>query len=340
MTDLAYPVHRSHRTAPIGDVLRRTWSQVEVRRALQLLLAAIWLIDGVLQLQAVFFTKSFGTQMIAPMSAGVPGFLGHSITWSGAHIASDAQLANAVFAAIQILLGLGIAWRPTLRWTLLASIAWSIGVWWIGEGLGGVTNGGADPVNGAPGAVILYALLAVLLWPREQEAGSTSPFVAAMAIGASWARALWLVLWGSFAYFAVAGTNSASQGLHDLIAGEADGEPGWIAWLDRNAASPISHDGLTISIVLAVLLAIVALGVYLPARYVNPTLVLAIVLSLAFWVIGENFGALLAGGATDVNSGPLLVLLAVAYWRDQRQSATTSRSSASGGEPTLLAEGV
>jgi hypothetical protein len=32
------------------------------------------------------------------------------------------------------------------------------------------------------------------------------------------------------------------------------------------------------------------------------------------WVFGEAFGAILAGGATDVNSGPLLALLALAYW--------------------------
>jgi len=336
MTDLAYPTAASYRAAPTRTFVRGALSRIEVRRALQLVLAAIWLVDGVLQLQATFFTKSFGSQMIGPMSAGVPGFLGHSITWSGAHIASDAQLSNAVFAAIQILLGLGIAWRPALRWTLAASVAWSIGVWWIGEGLGGITNGGADPVNGAPGAVILYALLAVLLWPRKSSAGSTSPFVAAMAVGTNWAKALWLVLWGSLAYFAVAGANSAPQGLHDLISGEADGEPGWIAWLDRNAASPLSHDGLAISIVLAVLLGIVAIGVYLPARFVNPTLVLAIVLALAFWVIGENFGALLAGGATDVNSGPLLVLLAASYW----YRAVRRASSAPDGALVLSTEGA
>ena len=62
-----------------------------------------------------------------------------------------------------------------MRLALAASIAWSIGVWWFGEGFGGVLSGAASPLNGAPGAVILYALLAVLLWPADREAGRPSP---------------------------------------------------------------------------------------------------------------------------------------------------------------------
>jgi lipopolysaccharide export LptBFGC system permease protein LptF len=68
-------------------------------------------------------------------------------------------------------------------------------------------------------------------------------------------------------------------------------------------------------VVLAVLLAIVAVGTFLPARVANATLVAAIVLGIAIWIVGENFGALFTNGATDVNSGPLLVLLSISYWR-------------------------
>ncbi len=35
---------------------------------------------------------------------------------------------------------------------------------------------------------------------------------------------------------------------------------------------------------------------------------------LAIWVVGENFGGILTGTGTDPNSGPLLMLLAAAYW--------------------------
>ncbi len=56
------------------------------------------------------------------------------------------------------------------------------------------------------------------------------------------------------------------------------------------------------------------MGVYLPAPLARATLILAIVLTAVIWVVGEAFGTILTGGATDPNSGPLLALLALAYW--------------------------
>ncbi len=287
----------------------------DVRRALQLGLAAIWLLDGVLQYQPFMFTKAFG-QMIGATSSGNPGVVSHPINWNAALIEHHLVLLNAIFATVQLLLGLGIAYRPTVRLALAASIVWALGVWWFGEGLGGVLSGAADPVNGAPGAVILYALLAVLLWPSDRlvPSGALAPFVAARAVGAHVARALWLVLWGSLAYFALTPANRAPQALHDMIAGMASGEPGWLAALDKHSAALVAHQGLAASIVLAIALAIVAVGVFLPSPVARATLILAIVLAAVIWAVGEAFGTILTGGGTDPNSGPLLALLALSYW--------------------------
>jgi hypothetical protein len=199
-----------------------------------------------------------------------------------------------------------------VRVALAASIAWAVGVWWFGEGLGGVLNGAASPLTGAPGAVIIYALLAVLLWPADRE--RSAPFTAARAVGAHLARALWLVLWLSLAYFALTPANRAPQALNGMIAGMESGQPGWLSAIDRGAASLVAHQGLTASIVLAVALVLIAVGVYLPRPAAKAALVLAIVVALVIWVVGEAFGMILAGGATDPNSGPLLVLLALTYW--------------------------
>jgi len=283
----------------------------DARRLLQLTLAGIWLLDGVLQYQAFMFSKGF-SDMLAGTASGNPRVVASPITWDAALVQHHLVLLNAIFATIQLLIGIGIAWRPTVRVALAASIAWSLGVWWFGEGLGMVLTGDVSPVNGAPGAVILYALLAVLLWPADRPA--PAPFVAARAVGAPVARALWLVLWLSLAYFALLPANRAPQALHDMIAGMTDGEPGWLAALDRGAASLVAHQGLAASIVLAIALVIVAAGVYLPAPAARGTLVLAIVVAALIWVFGEAFGEIMTGGATDPNSGPLLVLLALAYW--------------------------
>ncbi len=222
------------------------------------------------------------------------------------------MLVNTIFATIQLLIGLGIAFRPTVRVALAGSIAWAIGVWWFGEGLGGVLSGAASPLNGAPGAVIIYALLAVLLWPADREV--PAPFTAARAVGAQVARALWLVLWLSLAYFALTPDNRAPQALNGMIAGMESGEPGWLADLDKGAASLVANQGLAASIVLAAALVVIAVGVYLPPPAAKATLVLAIVVAALIWVFGEALGTILTGGGTDPNSGPLLALLALTYW--------------------------
>ena len=286
----------------------------DTRRRLQLVLAAIWLLDGVLQYQAFMFSRGF-SQMLDSVAPGNPAVIADPITWAAKIVAQHPVPTNAAFATIQVLIGLGIACRRTIRPALAASILWAVAVWWFGEGLGGILNGSASPVNGAPGAVIIYALLAVLLWPVADGDGAAQPrFVAGRPVGATVARVLWLVLWGSLAYFAVTAANRTAQGLHDMVAGMASGEPSWLSAINRGAADVLAQHGLAASIVLAVLLAVVAVGVFLPAPLSRTAVVLAIVIALVIWVAGEDFGTILAGGATDPNSGLLLAVLAAAYW--------------------------
>ena len=279
------------------------------RRWLQLALAAMWLLDAILQLQSFFFTQGFG-QMLAATAAGDPAVIAGPVNWSARLIEAHPTWTNAAFASVQMFLALGIAWRPTLKAALATSVAWSLGVWWLGEGLGGVLAGTASPASGAPGAVILYALLAVLLWPVESEGA----FVAARPLGVRSARLVWLAVWGSLAYFAVQSANRTAQGLHQMLSGMASGEPGWLASLDRDAAGLLAGQGTLASVVLAVVLGVVAAGIFGPVPAARAAVLLAIVVALVIWVVGENFGGILTGSGTDPNSGPPLVLLAIAYW--------------------------
>lgn len=53
-----------------------------------------------------------------------------------------------------------------------------------------------------------------------------------------------------------------------------------------------------------------AIGVWTRLRW--PALAIGVVLSLAYWVLGQSIGGpFWIGNATDVNAGPLFVLLAV-----------------------------
>src|SRR5262249_39124182 len=80
--------------------------------------------------------------------AGNPAIVARPVSWSAAFIDHHVGVLNAVFAAIQVLLGLGIAWRPTRRLALAASVAWALAVWWLGEGLGGLLSRTARPRHG------------------------------------------------------------------------------------------------------------------------------------------------------------------------------------------------
>jgi len=295
----------------------------DARRRLQLVFAAVWLLDAALQFQPFMFTKAFsGT--LAGTAAGNPAIIADPITWNAGIVTHYPVLTNSIFATIQLLLAAAIACRPTVKIGLAGTVVWSLGVWWFGEGLGGVLTGTASPLDGAPGAVILYALLAALLWPPGETTPRTPrlwpsrrsepPFVAARPLGAAVARLLWLALWGSLAYFAVQPAGRTPQGLHDTIAGMADGEPHWIASMDGHVAGLLAHQGGAVSIALAAVFAAVAAGIFLPAPSARAALTLAALTAALIWVAAQNFGAIFTGSGTDPNSGPLLALLVAAYW--------------------------
>lgn len=290
------------------------WRPPDGRRLLQLALATVWLIDGVLQLQPSMFTPGSDglSAMLGGTAAGNPHAVAQSITWNASIVDHHAVATNTAFALIQILIGLGIAWRPSVKVALGASIVWSLGVWWFGEGLGGVLHGAGTPVGGGPGAVLFYALLAVLLWPTDRDA-ETPSFAAARAVGLTAAKAIWAVVWVGMALLALIGAGRSPQGIHDVIAAYS-GQPGWLTAIDRHAGSLVANRGLTVAVVSAIIFLLVAAGPYLPVTATRVVLVTTIVIATVIWVVGENFGGILAGGATDPNSGPPLILLALAYW--------------------------
>ncbi len=309
-------------------------------RSLQLVLATAWLLDGVLQLQPVMFSRGpHGlSAMLAGTAAGNPEPVASSITWLAGVVGHHSAPADLAFATVQILLGLGIAWRRSVKAALAASVPWALAVWWFGEGLGGVLHGTGTPVLGGPGAVLLYAVLAVVLWPtgsavsggREAD-GGVAPFVAAVTLGARASRALWAALWSSMALLSLLGA-STPPAVGAGAAGMGAGEPGWLAALDRHVAALVAARGLAVAAVVAVVCLAVAAGVYLPPAGARAAVVLAIATSLGIWVVTENLGTVLAGGATDPSSGPLLVVLALAYW-PAPGARRASRARGAGSDP-------
>jgi len=296
----------------------------DLQRTFQLLLATIWLFDAVLQLQPFMFTKGADgfSGMLKGLADGNPAWVADTIRWNASIVAHQPILTNAAFAGIQFLIAFGIGYRRTTKYALGLSIAWALGVWWFGEGAGGIFQGGATPFGGGPGGVLFYAVLAVLLWPSD---GDGRPFVAAQSIGVLAAKVIWIVWWALLAVLSVVGAGRSPQALHDLIDGMMAGEPGWLAHIDRVSEGFMLHHGTAAAIWLAVLCVAIAISVLLPAPVARVILVIGITVFFLIWIGVQNLGGILVGGATDPNSGPVAILLLLMYW--PRTDATVAAPS-------------
>lgn len=299
----------------------------DLQRTFLLLLSTLWLFDAVLQLQPFMFTRGSNgfSGMLNGLADGNPGWVAHSITWNASIIYHQPILTNAAFAGIQFLIAFGIVWKRTTKYALGLSIVWAIGVWWFGEGAGGIFQGAATPFGGGPGGVLFYAVLAVLLWPSE---GSDEPFVAARTVGATVAKGIWAVWWGLLAVLSLVGAGRSPQALHDLVSGMDSGQPGWLAHIDKVSAAFFLHHGTTAAVLLSIVCVVAAIGVFLPSQWTQVVLVLALVVVAVIWVAVQNFGGVLAGGATDPNSGLPAILLVLIYWPLSSNRTTRARNVA------------
>jgi hypothetical protein len=109
-------------------------------------------------------------------------------------------------------------------------------------------------------------------------------------------------------------SNRGSDRLDNMVSAMAAGEPRWLSTLDGAVGRDLAGRGLEVSIAMASVFCVIAIGVFAPARVVRFVLALAVVVAGVLWVVGEGFGGVLSGPSTDPNSGPLLILLAAAYW--------------------------
>jgi hypothetical protein len=313
ITEIRVSAHPAASVSSMGSPNALTRPPTDLQRTFQLVLATVWLLDAVLQLQPFMFTpgpKGF-SGMLHGLASGNPSWIAHSITWNASIVAHHPVSTNASFASIQFLIGFGIVSPRTLKPALGLSIVWSLAVWWFGEGLGRVFSGGATPFGGGPGGVLFYALLAILLWPR---ACSDHPFVAARAVGVGAAKTIWVATWAFLALLSLVGSGRSPRALRHLVAGMNSGEPGWLTRIDVSSESFLLHHGTTAAVMLAVVCLIVGAGVLFPPRFARATVVLAIVVFSVIWVAVQNFGGILARGATDPNAALLVIVLALTYW--------------------------
>ena len=289
------------------------------RRGLQVALGLIWLADAGLQLQPYMFSHHFANALIGGTASVQPFWIVGGVHLA-AHVINTAPIfTNTLFALAQFGLGAGLLWRRTARLALAASIAWSLAVWYFAEALGGVASGHASLVTGFPGAVSLYALLALTAWPGREPGSARQP-PSPLVLGS------WAAVWALGGVFQALPGQASGHDLAASITGVGATAPGWLASADRAVAGGIAGSGQTWPRLMSLVALGIAIATLVGKRTARIGAILGALGAVGIWVVGEGFGQIYTGQGTDPNSGPLLLLMAVAAYSAAAPLDTSSSS--------------
>lgn len=287
-------------------------------RVVQVALGCLWILDAALQFQPRMFGDGLVNDMMLPMAHGQPAPLAWSITNLAHFIRPDVGVWNFLFGALQLCIGMGMLFRRSVKPALVAMAIWAFGVWWFGEGFGMLLTGTASPLTGAPGAVVLYPLIGLLVWPTgTRTSGDVEPGIASSAaatgpLGTSAPLIAWSCFWALSAVLWLFPANRAAGAVAAQVSATAgSGQPSWFAHFDGSIANALPHSGSALAWVFAGVSLVIAVGPLL-SRRPRPYLLAGVVVQALFWVTGMAFGGILTGMGTDPNTAPLVALLAFA----------------------------
>jgi hypothetical protein len=289
------------------------------RRHLQIALGLLWLLDAVLECQPAMFHPDFFGHMLMMNMTAPPAWLWKLITDIEPTVLAHPFAANTVAVAVQFAIGLGLLWRPTVRPALALSVPWAITVWLFGEMAGGIFVEGGSALTGAPGAALLYALIAVLLWPHGPDNGT------AAADGGLLPRQavllIWVAVWVGTAALEGGYLNRSPDYAAQAMDNAAVAGPGWLHAAGQAVGGLVGTNGALYAACAGIIQAAVGLAVLAP-RGRRVALSAGTGLALFYATVGQAFGGIFSNGvlhimscgATDPGTGPILILLAAALW--------------------------
>lgn len=295
-------------------------------------LGLLWLIAACLQAQPWMFTTGFASKVLAPAAGAQPSLLGDGIRMAAAVTAEHPALANVAFVVLQAALGLAMLWPRTARPALIIAAAWAVVVWVVGEGLGGLLTPMSSVLTGSPGAALLYAVLAVAALPPASSSRSPRGEDAVPP----WLPTAWTVLW---LVMLLSGPWPGMPGslLRQQLTPVPGSLPGGLADSARAVAGFAGRHPLPVIGVVVAAEVVAALGPALARNARKYAFVAGVGLAVLGWIAGQSIGGIATGHATDVGTGPLLVLLAVAAWsartlsgRDARRKGQAVQASRAG----------
>ena len=264
-----------------------------LEKILTICLGSFWLLDGILQLQPAMFTSTFISTVLSPNLQNQPPILANIIAF-GIHIFTiNIFWSNLVSALIQLLIGalLLLPLRNDVkRFGLWLSVSWALIVWIFGEGFGNLATGSATFYTGAPGAALLYLILAIfLLYPKKLPLEKLS-FVAATLFLLGAALNLAPMFW--------------QPNMSSMLA-MAPAVSGWLGTFGSQG---------TLLVNLLAIDMLVGLGIFLMLVPIRSVAWVTIAFLLIVWWFGQNSGGLLSvpgGTATDPNAALLFVLFLI-----------------------------
>jgi len=273
------------------------------------------------------FTMNMVNGIMKPMLNGQPGVIGSSLQFIVTQTTLHLTAVNLLIGIVQVLLGVSflVLSDRFVKPVVIVSVVWAFIVWYGGEGMSMLLTGQASIFTGAPGAVLLYPLLGLVIWPRSSST-EDAPAVEARNEGLMSRRVLRLVLaaFWIFAALLQLQPNWWQAGQISQAIGAMVGQGGLNTFLVDPLLRLVSNATATIEIPLNIILILVflALGIALAVvkdEHVRPWLIASIVLSVVFWYLTEAFGMILTGMATDFNSGLLVVVMALASFPTSAQ---------------------
>src|ERR1700676_4141009 len=139
------------------------------QKRLRQLLGILWLIDGLLQLQPQMFTMNMVNGVMVPTIQNQPAPVAASLQGVISVTTHNLILVNLLIAVAQIVIGILLISGLWVRGTIIASIVWALIVCYGGEGMSMLLPGRGSGLTWAPGAVLLYPLLVLLVYPRKED---------------------------------------------------------------------------------------------------------------------------------------------------------------------------
>lgn len=267
----------------------------------------LWFLDALLQLEAPNFARDFPLGHLAQSAMGAPGWENRAIFSSISPFVGHWPWWNLAAALLQATIGIALIIGYRVRWALFVSIVWSGAIWFIGEGLGMVPTGFAMALFGAPGAAVMYGVLAGLAWPTKH--GGAARDVSQR----SWA-ACWSIYWIGAAALQLPFVYATGQVFRSGFQESSSGQRAFVARASDGVVDVVLRHPTAAAVVLALIELSVALGWLLDGRNPRRWLGLGIATSVVFWVVGQGLGGVLNWGSTDPGTAPLVVLLALVAW--------------------------